>query len=103
MKLQFKRGLIARRFPGLKELSESDIKALIVAERRARGGRKTIVEKKVYPKTGFAPPPPKRDTCGPPPPAFVPVSPSQAKFEASRKPWEVSRHLACPVQCRMHA
>lgn len=92
--VQFKRGLMARRFPGLKQMSEADIKALIVAERRARGGRKTVIDKKVYPKTDFVPASPKRDAYIPEPAAFLPVNPSQAKFEASRKPWEVrSRSL----------
>lgn len=83
--VQFKHTLLARRFPGLRALSDADIKTLIVADRKA-SGRKLEAEHKLYPKTQFLPPSPKRGQPSDAPAPFVPASRTQAKDDISLQP-----------------
>ncbi|KAG1663543.1 hypothetical protein FOA52_003171 [Chlamydomonas sp. UWO 241] len=72
--------LLARRFPGLKSMPTEDIKAMIVADRKAHG-RKVAHENKTYPKSH---PPPAPAT---PEPGLIwsPVSAGGAKEEVARQ------------------
>ncbi|PNW86587.1 hypothetical protein CHLRE_02g092800v5 [Chlamydomonas reinhardtii] len=79
----FRRSLLARRFPGLKDMSEGDLIALIRAERKATG-RKLVAEPRSSPKTNFTPPPPKREQATQKIPPFVPANPHEAKEQAAR-------------------
>ena len=92
---QFKRTLLARRFPGLRALSDADIKSLIAADRKA-SGRKLEAEQKLYPKTQFLPPAPKREQPSDAPAPFVPVSRTQAKDDISLQPSDVSLRQGLP-------
>lgn len=116
---QFKRTALARRFPGLRDLREADLTALILAERRATG-HKREPEARTYPKTDFAPSSPKREREQQATTPFFPSSRTQAKDtialpESDVRPaapagslWVLPTHACmqpCPMQTglRMHA
>jgi hypothetical protein len=81
---QFKTTLLARRFPGLKNLSEKEIVELIVADRKA-AGRKLEATVKSYPKTDFQAPTPKKDSWpNSTQPVFTYINPSQAREDIKR-------------------
>mmetsp|Transcript_691 Transcript_691/g.1656 ORF Transcript_691/g.1656 Transcript_691/m.1656 type:complete len:147 (+) Transcript_691:148-588(+) len=48
----FRNSLLARRFPGIKALSDKEVAALVVADQKAKG-RKLQPSFKTYPKTQF--------------------------------------------------
>lgn len=84
---------MARRFPGLQAMPDSEIIKLIRAERRATG-RKLVADTKTRPKTQFTPPPPKRELQTQQPLPFVPVSAPQAKEMTARPNTEVGSERA---------
>eukprot|EP00798_Chlamydomonas_sp_ICE-L_P004630 gene4630-14822_t len=85
----FKTTLLARRFPGMRDMQDADVKQIILADRKATG-KKLTVQQKRYPKTNYEIPPTARDSL---PQGltinFTPVNPSQAKHEVAR-PWSES-------------
>jgi hypothetical protein len=91
---QFKTSLVARRFPGIKGLSEEDIAILVLSERKSRGETRTLPQK-TYPKTQFQPMSPRRNDpeATQPPPKFIPCNPSQAKATIVMPPVQASTLL----------
>ena len=96
--MQFKTTLLARRFPGLRDLPDRDIRDLILADRRA-AGRRLMAPVKSHPKTHFKPLPPKREqwpaaTQAP----FTYINPMQAKSDIRRPDSEVIMAcMGCPL------
>ncbi|KAJ9528039.1 hypothetical protein QJQ45_005692 [Haematococcus lacustris] len=93
----FKTSIMARRFPGLRNLSDEDIRALISADRHARG-RKLVDPRshRTFPKTQFQAAPPKRDTAMPSltaAPVFVYINPAEAKQHIMRPHTESRDHF----------
>ncbi|KAL6763862.1 hypothetical protein V8C86DRAFT_2483425 [Haematococcus lacustris] len=96
----FKTSIMARRFPGLRNLSDEDIRALISADRHARG-RKLVDPRshRTFPKTQFQAAPPKRDTAMPSlttAPVFVYINPAEAKQHIMRPHTEAHLGLGNP-------
>jgi len=82
----FKSSVLARRFPGLKSMSEDDLKRVIYNEKK-KAGQTYEKPKKTYPKTNYEiPEVPKRNLVSIQPAPFVPISPSSAKTEVMRAP-----------------
>jgi hypothetical protein len=88
---QFKTSLVARRFPGIKALSDEEIATLVLSERKSRGETRTLPQK-TYPKTQFRPMSPRRDDpeATQAPPKFIPCNPSQAKATIVMPPVQAS-------------
>lgn len=81
----FRRTLIARRFPQLRELSDKEVVELILADRKATG-RRLEAPRKTYPKTEYESL--VLDKTTKPPIPFVPVNAVEAKETIKRKPAE---------------
>lgn len=80
----FKSSLLGRRFPGMRELPDEQIAAILKHDTKAS---KRALEVKTHPKSDFAP-----ATLPPAEPAriFYPVNPTQARDTAKRQDSEVS-------------
>lgn len=97
-RLQFKTTLLARRFPGLRDLKDEDIRNLITADSKAAGRALTDPRSnKTRPNTDYFIPAPKRDTIEPSTQApFSPINPYMAKDEITRTAEEVSTDCTMP-------
>mmetsp|Transcript_3039 Transcript_3039/g.6601 ORF Transcript_3039/g.6601 Transcript_3039/m.6601 type:complete len:195 (+) Transcript_3039:69-653(+) len=92
----FKSTLLARRFPGLKDMSSKDIKILIMEDRKATG-RKLEAPHKTYPKSDFTPPSPKRELATTSlTPIFTPINPYEAKRTIKRPDTECFAGIGTP-------
>lgn len=93
----FRRTLLARRFPQLRDLTDEEIAQLIIADRKATG-RRLEAPSKSYPKTDFMPLTIDKDVKVPPP--FVPGNYFEARDTISRKPAEafVGIHSPYPAE-----
>jgi hypothetical protein len=96
MLLQFKTTLIARRFPGIRDMPQNEIKQLIAVDQNAaRRVNQDPRLHRTHPKTNFEAnlPPPKRSTLSrsqsPEKAPFSPINPESAKKTIARPHTEV--------------